>query len=171
MKIISQFVIILFSINFSFGQQFVSEHIKTSKDSSYIENVKMDKFNFMHGNWHGESMGGIIEETWSKNNSGHLMGMFRFFENGKLIFSEFCSIQKLNNTIVYIVKHFDENMIGWEKKDEYVKFPLIQIEKNIAYFDGATIELEKNGSLIFYVLMKNSKNEFEEMKFEYKLQN
>lgn len=169
-KTISLAVILYVTIFPSFGQHFVTEHVRSSQDSTYLENVDMDQFNFLSGNWHGEALGGIVEETWSKNNAGHLMGMFRFFENGKLVFSEFCSIQKIDNTVVYIVKHFDENMIGWETKDNYVKFPLIHLGKNIAYFDGATIELDKDGFLVFYVLTKNSENELEEMTFKYQLQ-
>lgn len=163
--IFSFIMMVLFNI--SNAQKFITDHIKTSSDSIYLEEVDMNKFNFMSGSWQGEAMGGYIEEVWSKNRAGNLMGMFRFIENDKLIFSEFCSIQKLNNSIVYIVKHFDSKMVGWENKDSYVKFPLIQLKKNVAYFDGATIKLNKKGILSFYVLAKTKTGEHKEMVFNY----
>lgn len=48
------------------------------------------------------------------------------------------------------LRHFGSDLLGWEEKDEWTTFELIELGENKAWLNGMTIE-RKGDQLIFQV--------------------
>lgn len=154
---------LLFSLN-NFSQN-------TLKFNSSIEspNATINEVSWISGYWVGEAFDGLIEEIWSEPLGGSLMGSFKLVVNGKVEFYEICTISEENETLVFRLKHFSNDLKGWEEKDENITAQLVKIEKNKVFFNNFTFEKVFDNELNIYVLFKNDDGTEEEMKFNYKL--
>ena len=84
-----------------------------------------------------------------------MIGTFRFWENGKLVFSEFMNLVEDGESVTMKLKHFGSDLMGWEEKEEWTTFELIELGVNKAYLNGMTIE-RKGDQLIFQVNISDS---------------
>ncbi|UCS95666.1 hypothetical protein KZP23_00500 [Echinicola marina] len=101
---------------------------------------KMTDLAWMVGFWKGPGLNGECEELWMPQQDNTMMGVFRYIEEGKLIFTEYMAIAEEAGKINLKVKHFSANFSPWEEKDEWINFPLIKTEGQTAYFNGLTIQ-------------------------------
>ncbi len=105
----------------------------------------IDSMAFITGSWRGAGFGGIIEETWSTPENGHMMAMFRMMEKGKVKFMEITDIVEQDSTLFVRVKHFNPDFSGWEERTEHIQFPLLELGRNRARFEGLMFErVDKN---------------------------
>ncbi|WP_430412635.1 DUF6265 family protein [Kordia sp.] len=118
---------------------------------------KLENIRWIAGNWKGEAFGGITEENWSEPSGGSMMATFKLIVDGKVNFYEIETISEVNNSLLLRLKHFNNELKGWETKDETVDFPLIKITKNKAIFEGMTFESIDKNNMIVYVAI-NQKN-------------
>ncbi|GGZ40708.1 hypothetical protein GCM10007049_37500 [Echinicola pacifica] len=101
------------------------------------------ELNWMTGYWEGEGLGGFCEEIWLPEKEGHMNGIFRFFSEGELIFTEYMALTNDAEGRLYLkLKHYGEDYSPWEEKDRWEEFKLIKIQGKTAYFDGLTISRE-----------------------------
>ncbi|MEM7783639.1 MAG: DUF6265 family protein [Planctomycetota bacterium] len=98
--------------------------------------ASIDQVQWIAGNWSGTAMGGKFEETWSPPSFGAMMGMFKFIKDDKIAFYELLTIVPKEESLIVRLKHFDDQLVGWEEKDESVEFPLVSISETEAKFDG-----------------------------------
>ncbi len=140
-----------------------------SVDSSYVypTDITVDQLNWIAGSWIGEGLGGQCEEIWSPPKNGHMLCLFRFDQEGELVFSEHCSISEQEDGIHYRVRHFSADFSAWEDEETYVDFPLIRLDGQTAYFEGATINRTED-TLTIYVMI-DSKDGAHEVPFVYEL--
>lgn len=117
--------------------------------------AELEKFNFLVGRWVGTGLGGECEEVFLPVWNNTMTGSFRYAREGKLVFSEFFSMHSDENGVALRLKHFHPDMVGWEEKDGMVKFPLIKVEDNAAYFGGLTYKLVGPNELHVWVAMRN----------------
>ncbi|MFN3997579.1 DUF6265 family protein [Algoriphagus sp.] len=101
-------------------------------------NVK--DLSWMVGYWTGTGLGGECEEVWMPAVDGQMIGTFRFWDDGKLVFSEFMNLIQDGESISMKLKHFNPNLSGWEEKEEWTTFRLIELSRNKVWFVGLTIE-------------------------------
>ena len=80
--------------------------------------------------------GGISEEVWASPVDGAMMGMYRHIKDGKVNFYEFMNIVEKEGKIEMRIKHFNNDLTGWEEKDKYMTFPFIKADENYFEFDG-----------------------------------
>ena len=130
--------------------------------SAEIEDVQ-----WLAGQWKGEALGGVVEEIWSNPAGNAMMGSFRLVINDTVRFYEFQLIQEVEGSLVVKVKHFNEDLTGWEEKDEYISFTLVKTENNRAYFEKLTYEKQDPDHLNIYLAMK-TKTGFREVVFRFK---
>lgn len=123
-------------------------------------------FFWIAGHWKGEAFGGIVEELWTPPLGDSMMGSFKLINNGVTSFYELEVLRETDETVILQLKHFHRDLKGWEEKNETVDFPLVQFEKNKAYFDGFTFHLVSEDELIMYVVVNDEGNK-EEVKFQY----
>lgn len=156
---------ILIILTASFGY---SQKTLRFDDSKVSPPAKIADVAWIAGTWQGNALGGFCEEIWSAPQGGSMMFCFRMVKDGKIVFYELGYIKEQNNTLVLELKHFGDDLTGWEEKDGKEVFELVKIEKDKVYFDGFTIERKSAGNIIMYVLMEDSGKE---LTFDYKRAN
>lgn len=140
----------------------VGELIDTNLEPT-LENVE-----WISGNWKGEAFGGITEEHWSKPSGGSMMATFKLIDKGEVVFYEIEIIREVNNSLLLQLKHFDNDLKGWETKDETVDFPLKEITANKVIFEGMTFERVSDNEMTIYVDIQKDTGEIETVIFNYK---
>lgn len=128
---------------------------------------KLENIAWISGTWHGEAFGGITEEIWSKPSGGSMMATFKLINDGKVTFYEIEIIREVENSLVLQLKHFNNDLKGWETKDETVDFPLKEITANKVIFEGMIFEKISDTEMNVYVDMHEKDGTIETMKFNY----
>ncbi|MHA7129006.1 DUF6265 family protein [Algoriphagus namhaensis] len=95
---------------------------------------------WLSGYWTGSGLGGECEEIWSPVMDGHMIGTFRFFSEGKMVFSEFMHLIQEGDSFTLKLRHYNPDLSAWEEEGEWTDFPLVELGENIVWFDGLTIE-------------------------------
>lgn len=129
---------------------------------------KVEDLNWMVGYWTGPGLGGECEEVWMPAVDGHMIGTFRFWQDGKLVFSEFMNLVQDGESITMKLKHFSADLTGWEEKEEWTLFKLIELQPNLAFFDGLTIKRTGNEIVFSLNLNQNGKSTIEEFRYSKK---
>lgn len=128
---------------------------------------KLENIAWISGTWHGEAFGGITEEIWSEPSDGSMMATFKLTVDGKVQFYEIEIIREVENSLILQLKHFNNDLKGWETKDETVDFPLKEITETKVVFEGMTFEKVSENEMTIYVDIKENEN-VETVKFNYK---
>lgn len=153
--------IVLFSIT-AFAQ---TENLVKTTDSlaPKLENIK-----WISGNWKGEAFGGLVEENWSEPSGGSMMATFKLINDGNVSFYEIEIIREVENSLILQLKHFDNDLKGWETKNETVDFPLIKLTATQVIFEGMSFEKVSDNEMNVYVDIENDEGEIEIVQFNYK---
>lgn len=114
----------------------------------------LDAIAWISGSWEGKALGGTVEEIWTPPLGNSMMCTFKLVINNKVIFYEFVTISEEKGTLIMRLKHYDEKLHGWEKKDETVDFKLVKVTPNRVYFDGFTFEKVSPTEMNIYVVFK-----------------
>ncbi len=124
---------------------------------------------WLAGTWTGEGIGGApATEVYSPPAGGSLAGHFVQQDGeGGIAFFELMQIAEVDGSLVYRLKHFGPDLVGWEDKAEMETFPLVALEPSAAYFDGLTIRREGD-TLISAVLVRQDDGSVEEYVFRYR---
>ncbi|MFD1064202.1 DUF6265 family protein [Winogradskyella litorisediminis] len=130
---------------------------------------KLENISWISGTWHGEAFGGKTEEIWSEPSDGSMIATFKLTVDGKVQFYEIEIIREIENSLILQLKHFNNDLKGWETKDETVDFPLKYITKNKVVFEGMSFEKVTDTEMNIYVDIK-AENKVETVKFNYKKQ-
>jgi len=151
----------------------VGEAVKKEKeevDSNTSLEPKLENISWISGNWIGEAFGGIAEENWSEPHGNSMMASFKLVKDGKVLFYEIEIIREINNTLLLQLKHFNNDLKGWEEKDDTVDFPLVEITSDKVVFEGMTFEKISDTEMNVYVDIEQKDKEKETIKFNYKKQ-
>jgi len=127
------------------------------------------QLDWLAGTWIGEGIGGArATEVYSPPGAGSLAGHFVQEDGeGGVRFFEIMQIAEVDGSLVYRLKHFTGELVGWEEKDELVSFPLVAIEDEAAHFDGLTLRREGD-TLVSAVLVKQRDGSVQELVFRYR---
>lgn len=129
---------------------------------------KLENITWISGNWKGEAFGGIAEENWSKPSGGSMMATFKLINNDKVSFYEIEIIREIENSLLLQLKHFNNDLKGWETKDKTVDFQLKKITQNKVIFEGMTFEKVSNAEMNVYVDIQQKNGKTETVKINYK---
>ncbi len=157
-----EFIVIILTTAISFFS--LSCKAQTEKKLEH----KLENIAWISGNWEGEAFGGKTEENWSKPSGGSMMATFKLINNGKVSFYEIEIIREIENTLILQLKHFNNDLKGWETKDETVDFPLKEITQNKVVFEGMSFEKISTNEMNVYVDMHQKDGSVETIKFNYK---
>lgn len=130
--------------------------------------AKLENIRWISGNWKGEAFGGQTEENWSEHSGGSMMATFKLIENNKVVFYEIEIIREVENTLILQLKHFGNDLKGWEEKDKTIDFPLKEITENKVVFEGMVFEKISTNEMNIYVDIKQDDGRIETVKFNYK---
>ena len=141
-----------------------SEHTLKMAEGAKPPSAKIEDLAWLTGYWQGEGLGGQCEEAWGAPIEDRMFGWFSMRKEGELVFSEAMTVVEVDGGLVMRIKHFDADFVGWESKEDYVSFPLVRLEPQIAYFSGLTFKRVEDRLEIYLVL--SSQGERTEHKFE-----
>jgi hypothetical protein len=127
----------------------------------------LENISWISGNWKGEAFGGITEENWSEPLGDSMMATFKLVVDNKVKFYEIEIIREVKNSLILQLKHFHNDLKGWETKDETVDFPLKEITTNKVVFEGMTFEKISDNEMNVYVDIHNDDGTLETVKFNY----
>ena len=74
----------------------------------------------------------------------------------------------MENTLILQLKHFGNDLKGWEEKDKTIDFPLKEITENKVVFEGMTFEKISANEMTIYVDIRQDDGSVETVKFDYK---
>ena len=157
---------LLLFCSFLLSVQLFGQNTLTFPENSVAPKATIQDFAWITGHWKGEAFGGIVEEMWTPPLGDSMMGSFKLITNDHTSFYELVVLREIDETVILQLKHFHNDLKGWEEKDETVNFPLVQFEKHKAYFDGFTFHLASEDELILYVVISDEGKK-EEVKFHY----
>ncbi len=122
--------------------------VKSLSKGEISPEAKVEQLSWLTGYWQGVGLGGVSEEHIGTPRSGQIPGMFRQMKpNGDLMFYEFYLFAEVNNSVVLRIKHFGPDLHGWEARNEYEEFALVEITDRAVYFDGVSYALDSSGNL------------------------
>lgn len=147
-------IFILFS-----SQSFAQENIKHLAKGQISPKANIQQVGWITGQWKGEAFGAFVEENWSAPKGGSMMASFRMISDGKVKFYELEIIREINDSLILELKHFTNELKGWETKDETIAFPLVEITQTAIYFDGMTFKkISENEMHVFVDIENNGKH-------------
>ena len=93
------------------------------------------------GQWSGEGIGGApAMESWLPPTGNTMVGTFvQTGEDGAITFTEHLYLMEEDGSLVLRLKHFNEDLTGWEEKDDMLTFRLVAMEPCAAYFHALTL--------------------------------
>ena len=128
---------------------------------------KLENIAWISGTWHGEAFGGQVEEIWSNPFGDSMMATFKLTVDGKVQFYEIEIIREIENNLILQLKHFNNDLKGWETKDETVDFPLKYITKTKAVFEGMSFEKISDRQMNVHVDIETENGKVETVAFNY----
>ena len=161
-KVIPLLILISY-ISFSQGQNTVKYNDSIPPVRGSLQDVS-----WIEGHWRGEAFGGIAEEIWSPPLGDSMMFSFKLVNDNKVSFYEIGFIREIKETLILQLKHFHNDLKGWEEKDKTIDFKLVRIDKNKILFDQLTFEKISANEMNVYVVVTNNDGTEEEVKFNYK---
>jgi len=144
---------------------FISAQVRQLEENESPGKGTVAELNWLAGYWTGTGLGGDCEEVWLPAKDGHMIGTFRFWMDGKLIFSEFMNFVQDGESISLKLKHFNPDLTGWEEKEEWTTFKLIELGPNTAWFHGITYERKGDELVIYLALTEKGERRIEEFRF------
>lgn len=120
------------------AQDRLTEHTLTQADTLDRVPATLDDVGWLVGSWLGTGLGGEADEVWLPPVGDAMVGMFRLSQDSSAAFYELWTLREIDGTLVLELKHFGPDMTGWEERDATVRFDLVRIEPDAAYFDGLT---------------------------------
>ncbi|MFQ5694735.1 MAG: DUF6265 family protein [Terriglobia bacterium] len=78
----------------------------------------IDDFAWLAGRWEGRLPGGPrLEQVWTEPLAGHMLGMFRLLDQGKVVLLEIFSLYETPEGLKFYVRHFNPSLVPGEKGD------------------------------------------------------
>lgn len=122
---------------------------------------KVEDLAWMAGYWKGTGFGGDCEELWLPPQGNSMTGIFRFVENGKLVFSEYMVLHESEGQLLLKVKHFSDDFFPWEEKEKWINFRFIKTTGQTAYFSGLTIQRDGDSMTLKLAMEQDGKRSIE----------
>ena len=145
---------LLLASQFTFAQQKNTEHTY-SLNGAESPAASFDDVSWLVGDWVGNAFGSHMEEVWNPPSADSMVGMFKVYDDEKGVnFYELMLLTKHNDSLVLKVKHFTKDFIAWEKKEDFVSFPLVKVEDDAIHFSGLSFYREGKNRINGYIVFK-----------------
>jgi hypothetical protein len=78
------------------------------------------------------------------------------------------TIVQVGASLEYRLKHFNQDLTGWEEKNQVVTFRLVAVEKDAWYFDGLTVRRDGPDGMVGAVRIDSKDGPPREAVFRYR---
>jgi len=89
---------------------------------------------WLAGEWSGRFGDDAVEEYWSSPSHETIVGCFRWFSGSVCRFYEIIAIERWEEGVVMLIKHFDPGLVGWEERETAMVFDLVRLDAGEAVF-------------------------------------
>ena len=100
---------------------------------------ELSDLSWLVGSWHGDGLGGQMEENWTPAAAGTMLGTFRLVVEGEVRVIEYVLITQEEQRVVMRFKHFRDDYTTWEE-NRPLEFTLISISDRQAIFHSEVPE-------------------------------
>lgn len=145
-----------------FGQSAALEHTFTLDDPEFRPAATLADVSWLVGNWEGEAFGDVFEEVWNPPSSGSMVGMFKMRDGDDINFYELLLLKEEEGSLSLLVKHFTEDFVAWEEKEDLVRFRLISIEESAIHFSGLSFYRINADEIHAYLILHSGEKRWEE---------
>lgn len=116
---------------------------------------------WLAGHWTGDGFGGVSEELWSPpSENGTMMGVYRHHKgDGSLNFYEFLTLDSTGMKL----KHFNPDLTGWETKEDFVHFELVEFTENKIVLKGLVFERKSDTEMEICLDLKSGEKKWTEV--------
>ena len=139
-----------------------TEHTLKLDDPANRPAATIDQMAWLAGTWEGELFGGRFEEHWSAPSVGTMPGIFKLIHDGVVTFYEFAVFVEEEGSLALKLKHFNADMTGWEEKDDFVTFPLVEITDEAALFSGLSYRRQGPDRVLVHLALRRQGELIEE---------
>ncbi len=124
---------------------------------------------WLPGDWAGAGMGGEAEDVWLPPKAGVMLGAFRLMKaDGKPAFYELFAIEEVDDTLAFVVKHFNPDWVGWEEKDKALRLRLTRASSDELAFGGVVFRRRGPDSLAVDVTLRQKDGTAKTHTFDYR---
>jgi hypothetical protein len=148
------------------AQEPLTENTMKLADGASSPAASISDVSWLSGYWRGTGFGGDLEEVWSRPSADRMHGIFTLTQKHKPIFSEAMLLVEEDGSLALKVKHFNPDFTGWEEKDDFVRFRLVRLGENEAYFHGLTFRRDSDALSIYIVMTREGVRTEHVLKFE-----
>jgi hypothetical protein len=129
---------------------FLTPYVSAGNESTPFD---INDYAWLAGRWTGDGFGGTSEEIWSPPSAdGTMMGVYRHHNaDGSLNFYEFMVLDKTGLRL----KHFTPELVGWETKENYITFEMVEFTKEKIELKGLVFERKSNSEMEIRLRLKN----------------
>lgn len=110
--------------------------------------ARLADLDWLIGTWEGEGITGPARETYLRAVGGQIAGHFTQARGDGIFFYEIVAIVQVGNSLEYRLRHFNEDLTGWEERSQVLRFPLVAIEDGSLYFNDLTLRRDGPDGLI-----------------------
>ena len=112
----------------------------------------INDYAWLAGSWTGDGFGGTSEEMWSPPSAdGTMMGVYRHHKaDGSLNFYEFLVLDSTGLRL----KHFTPDLVGWETKEKFITFEMVDFTKDKIELKGLVFERKSKNELEIRLRLK-----------------
>lgn len=114
--------------------------------ATYAQSRSNYDYAWLEGRWEGEAFGGTTESIWSPpSEDGTMIGLFRLFNaDGSIGVYQFILLDETGMRI----KHFNSDLVGWETKDKFITFEMIDFDKDRIQMKSLVYERKSDDEIV-----------------------
>ena len=148
------------------AQSMQTEHIFKLDDPDSRPPATLDDVSWLVGSWTGDAFGSSFEEVWNPPTAGSMVGMWKLMKEGEVVFYELILLVEEEDSLSIKVKHFADDFVAWEDKEDYVRFRLVAFDEDAVHFSGLSFHRISDDEIHGFIAM-HSKGEVHEEKLIY----
>ena len=143
------------------AQSLQTEHVYKLDDPESRPPATLEDVAWLAGSWKGEAFGSTFEEVWNPPSADSMVGMWKLMSDGEVVFYELMLLVEEEGSLSLKVKHFTDDFIAWETKEDFVRFRLVSFDENAVHFSGLSFYRISDDEIHGYIAM-HSKGEVRE---------
>jgi uncharacterized protein DUF6265 len=150
------------------AQERVTEHTIKPAPESRPPAATIADMAWLAGHWTRSALGGVGDEIWSPPRDGMMLGMYRQMNDGKPKFFELLTLIEEGGSLVLRLKHFNQDLTGWEEKNESLSFPLVAKSGRTMQFSGMTFQRDAKDALTVFLAIRQKDGTVKGETFRYR---
>jgi hypothetical protein len=110
--------------------------------------ARLADLDWLVGTWEGQRITGPAREIYLPAVGGQIAGHFTQARGDGIWFYEIVAIVQVGDSLEYRLRHFNDDLTGWEECAQVLRFPLVAVEDGSWYFDDLTLRRDGPDGLI-----------------------